>query len=225
MFITNQKSILNHKGMSLVEILVVLFITSILMTGVFYTLSTGKDAWLITDSQMQLQQSARQLLEKVSKELRESGFDKNGTIQVSIVNGGGAGNSDILRFSMPVMCEAGEAVIDANGDVAHWGAPLTWGCSTSSCMDADDDCATVDYKTIQYEKNVSNKFMRSVLNGLGNTVNGSQTELAQNISDFHAVLSVDQNLVTLTITVSKNTDSNRVITATMSMDVYLRNRG
>ncbi len=225
MFITDRKIILNRNGMSLVEVMIVLLITSVLMAGVFYTLSTGRDAWLTTETQIQLQQSARQVLEKVSKELRESGFDKNSVLQLSIVNGGGAGNSDILKFSIPVMCKAGDAVIDVNGDVAHWGAPLTWGCSTSNCMDADDDCATVDYKTIQYQKDAANKFIRSVLNGAGNTVNGSSLEFAQNISDFQTTLSADQNVVTLTLTVSKNTDFKRMISATISMDVYLRNRG
>jgi prepilin-type N-terminal cleavage/methylation domain-containing protein len=224
MFITKPKN-LNRQGMTLVEMMVALLVTSMLMAGVFSTLSSGRDSWLSTDTQIQLQQNARQVLERVSKELRESGIDKNGVVQVTIVNGGGANGSDLLRFSMPVICHSGNSIMDTNGDVAYWGAPLTYGCITSSCMDADDVCATIDYKTVQYEMDASKKFYRSVRNNAGTTVSGSMLEFAQNISDFQASISADNHVVTLVLTLTKNTDSKRSISATISMDVYLRNRG
>ncbi len=211
--------------MSLPEIMVALLVTSILMIGVYSTLSSGRNSWLTTETQIQLQQNARQILERVSKELRESGIDKNNAVQVTIVNGGGSGGSDLLRFSMPVICHSGDSVMDSNGDVAHWGAPLTFGCTTSSCMDADDSCNTVDYKTVQYEMDASNKFIRSVRNNAGTTVSGSSLEFAQNVSDFQASISADNHVVTLVLTMTKNTDFKRSITATITMDVYLRNRG
>jgi len=124
---------------------------------------------------------------------------------------------------MPVQCEVGASVIDASGDVAYWGAPLTWGCTDSSCMDADDDCTTVDYKYVEYRIDSNNQLLRRVLDVGFNVIR--EEIFAQNITDLQAVMSGDQNAITLTFTVLKNTALNRQISTTSSINVYLRNRG
>lgn len=215
--------ITNNKGMSLVEIMVVVGILSLLGGGIFMTMTAGRRAWSDTDIQMQLQESLRLTFQKVSRELRESGVDSGAVLQVTIGDGAGVGSTDTLIFSMPVICQAGGSVTDSNGDVANWGAPLTWGCTNSTCMDADNDCATVDYKFVDYRIDGNNQLLRRVLDGT-NTVVKSDV-FAQNVSDFQAALSANQKAVVLTIAVTGVSDTQRQLSATGSQTVYLRNGG
>lgn len=213
----------NQKGFSLVELMIVVAIFVAMMTAVYAMLTQGQSAWLTTDVQVQLQQDLRQTVEKISKELRETGSDSGGTMQVTIFDGTGAGGSDILRFSMPVICQTGGSVINESGDVANWGAPLTWGCSESSCMDADDACLTVEYKYVEYRIDADNQLLRRVLDASAATVR--QDIFAQNITDMQAVLSGNQNRITLTVTAQRSTDLNRLLSSSQTMEIFLRNRG
>ena len=212
------------KGMSLVELMVVVAILTALIAGLFTVLGAARISWTTTDANNQLVDNLRQTIAKVSKELGQSGSSGGGAMmQVIIGNGAGVGGSDTIKFSIPVICHSGDSLIDSSGSVSYWGAPLTWGCTTSSCMDADDVCATVDYKYLQYEINASNQLLRKVLNAASSTV---RTDVvAQNISDFQAAISADNNVVTLTITASRVSDSRKTVSMTNTTDVYLRNRG
>lgn len=203
------------------ELMVVIFILLVVVGGSFSVLSSGQSAWFAADATMQLEQELRQGLTKAGRELSESGEDKNSVLQVAITNSGGPGNSDLVKFSIPVVCEAGGSVIDTNGDVANWRAPLTFGCTGSGCMDADDDCNTIDYKSLEYRVDNSNQLVRQVFNNVDAVV---RTEIvARNINDFQASLSADQKVVTLTLTGQTSTATNRVITVSKNVDVKLRN--
>ena len=212
----------NKKGFTLVEVLIVVAIIAVMIRGIFLTLSTGQNTWMTTDVQIQLQDNLRITMDRVSKELRESG-SAAGVMKITINDAAGVNGSDIIKFSVPILCNAGTSIINANGDVAYWGAPLTWGCTDSTCMDADDDCNTADYSFIQYELDANKQLIRKVLNPGANVIR--QDVFAQNISDFQASLSADQNVVTLMVTAFKTTNLKRQVTATKSMDVLLRNRG
>lgn len=207
-------------GVTLIEMMMAVAIFVIVVTGVYGALSAGRSTWADSETSVQLQQNLRLVLEKITRELQESGFDKNGTWQVSI-NAGGVNGSSILKFSIPVICHNGDSVIDANGDVAYWGAPLTWGCTSYSCMDADNTCATVDYKYLQYAIDSSNQLLRKVLNNASNLV--QQTIIAGNITGFTVANSADQKVVTLVITAQKTSGTGRSISASATMNVYLRN--
>lgn len=217
-------------GFGLVETLLAVGIMSGVMAGVSVVLGAGKTSWSNTDAQIDLQESIRRTIEKVSREVQESGTDKNGVIQVTILDAGGINNSDIIRFSVPIVCEAGTSVMDANGDVANWGAALTWGCTDSSCMDADNSCLTLDYASTEYLIDANDQLVRRVLNAANNPI---RTDVfAQNVTDLQVWLNVDlvnpelhQRIVTFSLTVQKDTDENRTITATNSVNIYLRNRG
>ena len=63
------------RGFTLVEVLVVTVIFSIILTAGFIVLLAGQSAWSTTDTQIRLQESLRQILQRVSKELQESGTD------------------------------------------------------------------------------------------------------------------------------------------------------
>jgi len=212
----------NIRGFSLVEMMVVMAIFSVMGAVILGVLMTGRDSWHTTDTQISLRENVRIIMSRVSRELQESG-SSGGSMQVTIDNGGGVNGSDILRFSMPVICQQGGVVIDANGDVAYWGAPLTWGCSIFSCMDGDDDCSTVDYKFVEYKMDGNNQLLRRVLNPALTAVR--EDVFAENVTDFQVVLGADSNLATLTVTVSRDTESNRTITSTESINVFFRNRG
>jgi len=210
-------------GFSLVEILIVILILSIMISVMYLSLSAGRDSWNTTNTQIQLQESLRLTIQRISTELRESGKDENGISQVAIANNTGFNNSDVLTFSIPIFCSSTASIIDSNGNVANWGAALTWGCHNSTCMDADDSCLSIDYSSISYLIDSNNQLLRRVLNGVGATVR--EDIFAQNITDFQASINVAETMVTLTITAMKTSDGNRQISENNTINVYLRNRG
>jgi len=184
------------------------------------TLATGQDAWATTNTQIQLQENLRITLEKVAKELRESGSDGNSVMQVTIIDGGGANIPDIVRFSIPVLCAASGSIMNGSGDVANWGAPLRWGCSEQSCVNG---CSTADYKFIEYKVDNNQKLLRRVLDE--NLTLVTSSVFANNVSNLKATLSGDQNVITLDVTLDKTSDMNRQEPVVGRVDVFLRNRG
>ena len=218
-----EKRKIGKKGFGLVELFAVVAIISALTATVNLMISAGQSAWFNSDAQFELQSNLRRAFEKLSRELQESGKDKNGMLQVTLYDGTGVNGTDIVRFSMPALCQNNMSVIDVNGDVAYWGAPLTWGCTTSSCMDADNDCATVDYKYIEYYVDSSNRLIRRVLDNVGNEVR--QDTVALNITNLQASFSADHNVVTVVLTGQTQSVLKRTLSASTSVGVYLRNRG
>ncbi|MCK5580851.1 MAG: prepilin-type N-terminal cleavage/methylation domain-containing protein [Candidatus Omnitrophica bacterium] len=203
-----------QSGFSIMEVLVAVVILAVVAGGLFLILSTGRAAWYTADVTIQLRQNLRHTVERVVAELRQTQ-----TAQQQVIEGGGVGSTDAIRFSIPVVCSTTASVIDASGDVAYWGAPLTWGCAQPSCMDADDDCGTVDYKFIEYLVDNSNQLVRRVLDGGTSLVR--QDVFAQNITDFQ--VTETGNGIQIQATTEQATTMNRVLTARTSMNVYLRN--
>lgn len=213
----------NQNGVTLVELMVVIGICGFMLTSIYTTFITGQATWFTADSAIELRDNIRTSAEKMARELRESGFNSAAASQVTLVDGGGANSTDLLRFSMPVLCSTSANLLDSSGNVANWGAPLTWGCTTSSCMDADNSCGTVDYKYVQYEINSSNELVRKVLSpGLAVA---RQDIIASNVTNMQITQSADQNVITIQLTAQKLSPMRKVITLTKSLDVYLRNRG
>ncbi len=118
-------------GFTLVEAIVVMGIFSLIMGGASLVLFSGQSVWATLDGDIQIQESLRNAMEKVSKEIKQSGSDGAGVMQLTIYDGTGVNASDVIRFSVPV-CTCSNIVIDENGDVASWGAPLAWG--SLSCI-------------------------------------------------------------------------------------------
>lgn len=252
------------KGFTLVEVLVTTLILSVVLMIGHIALLAAEAAWSTTDTQIRLQENLRQILERVSRELQESGADSNGALQVSILDGNGPNATDALRFSIP-LCVCDNNPLDANGHIAFWGAPLLWGKTNcpgdmrletngkvqichlppgnpnnpqslevaSSAVAAHlahgdwlGDCAPCSItsnKFIEYRINTDGQILRQVLNDTGTLVQSNI--FADDISDFQAVLSADQKTVTLTVSVSALTSHDRQITASRSLNIYLRNRG
>ena len=121
----------NKNGFTLVEVMIAMALFVVVGTAGSMLLYSGQLSWSVTDTNIQLTENLRQILLRVSVELQESGTNSAGTLQVAVLDNigeGGEGGSDILRFSVPI-CLCGMSVIDDDGEVAHWGAPLLWGQS------------------------------------------------------------------------------------------------
>jgi frataxin-like iron-binding protein CyaY len=96
------------------------------MGGASMVLFSGQSVWATLNSEIQLQENLRNAMEKVSKEMKQTGSNGAGVMQLAISDGAGVNNSDVVRFSVPV-CVCSNLAIDEAGDVADWGAPLAWG--------------------------------------------------------------------------------------------------
>lgn len=208
----------NLKGMSLVEILVVVLITAIMVGGGAFALMAGNSSWFTSEAAIQLQENLRKVFDQLTAELRQTRLSK-----ITITVGAGANTSDNIKFSIPVICHVGDRILDANGDVAHWGATTRWGCRDAACMDADDNCATVEYANIQYELIAGDQLVRKVLDNADSLVR--QDVIANNISKIQASLigapnqGVHIDLTAKTLSVVK-----RDLTMTVGGDVYFRNK-
>ena len=211
------------RAFSLTETMVVVAILAVVTTGAFVMLSSGQATWFTIDTQIGLQDNLRQTANKISRELNQSGFDQSATAQYTVSDAAGVNASDIIKFSIPVICHQNDNFLDANSNIAHWGAPLTWGCADYTCMDADNNCATVDYKFIQYSINTNNQLVRKVLDPVGTVKR--QDILAQDIVDLQITVSADKNVLTMTITARRKSALNRTLTSSTTFAVYLRNRG
>jgi hypothetical protein len=192
-----------------------------LIASTYNTFLTGQSLWTKVDQSISLDDNLRKAFDRIVPELSTSGHDKRGFFQVAISNNGGANGSDVLRFSIPVICEANGNPIDPQGDTAHWGAPVTWGCAQASCMDEDNNCETVEYKYIEYLLDDKNTLLRRVLDYSQSQVR--EDVIASNIANFQAEANFNQRMVTLTLTAQNDPASRLKRTATSEMNVYLRN--
>jgi len=251
------KSILREKsGFSLAEVLIVALILSVIIGGGYSVMSSGESAWFTTDANIQMHENLRQVIQKVARELQESGSSRDYTdpcnsvmsMRVVISDGAGAGGSDILRFSVPIVCQATGSPIGTSAhacsvagcsvtissnplvtqncpssgsitvtEVANWGTSFMWG-DTSSI-----DCVNDDYDRVEYRVDANNQLVRRVLNTGGALLR--EDVFAQNITDFQAVLSGDQNAVTITVTAQKVSSMGRAMSSSRTINVFLRNRG
>jgi prepilin-type N-terminal cleavage/methylation domain-containing protein len=123
--------ITKNNGFTLIEAIIVMGIFSLIMGGASMVLFSGQSVWSTLDIEIRLQENLRNAIERVSKEVGQSGSDQDGVMRLTINNGAGVNNSDIIGFSIPV-CVCSNIAIDADGNVANWGAPLTWG--SLSCI-------------------------------------------------------------------------------------------
>lgn len=204
------------KGFSYVELMVTVAIISLMAAGGFAALSAGEASWFTAEASIQVQENLRKALDYVTAELRESHL-----AQVDIAQGTGFNATDIVTFSIPVICHAGDNLLNANGDVAHWGATLRWGCRDAACMDLNDTCSSVEYKFIRYEVVTGNQLVRKVLDN-ANTVM-RQDIVAHNITDFQARI-VAGSLIELILQSQVTSVLNRPVQATVQNNIAFRNK-
>lgn len=207
----------NQKAFTLIELLVTLTIISLMVAGGYAALSSGEASWFTAEAGIQVQENLRKALDQMTEELRQSKFS-----QVAVVQSGGTNSTDTIQFSIPVICHVGDNLLDNNGDVAHWGATLRWGCRDAACMDSNDTCSSVEYKFIKYEVISGNTLVRQVLNPAATSVR--QDVIAHNISDFQIVAPDASSPMTLTLSSQVQSVLNRALTATVQNSVDFRNK-
>ena len=82
-------------GLSLVEILVAVAIFVFIAGGIIAVFTVGQSTWQQTETHIELQQDLRKAMVRVTKELRESGFNASASCMVSIDDDGGENSTDI----------------------------------------------------------------------------------------------------------------------------------
>lgn len=213
----------NNRGLSLAELLVSLTIVTFCFAVIFSLLGNANSSFFNADANIDLRNSLRLASDKLSTELRNTGYKSN-VAQFAIVDGNGPNNSDTIRFAIPILCtNTMTTILDVNGNPAYWGAPLTWGCNSSSCMDADNSCLIQEYRYIQYSLNNSNQLERKVLDGSLATVANSTTIMGQDIINFQA--SITGAEFTITLTGQKVSSVKKTLTATYTSNVLINNQG
>lgn len=213
-----------EKAFSLIEMLFVTAIFIFVVIAVFSLLGNAQSSFFNSDTATDVRNNLRIASEKISLELRNTGYQSN-TAQFTIQDSAGYGNSDIIRFSMPILCSSTSTLLDTNGNPSYWGAPLNWGCNTYTCMDANGSCSTLEYKYVQYEINSSNQLIRKILDGSFATVSNSSSIITQNISNMQISLSVDTHMMTIVLSGVKTSPNGKTVTVTHASDVLLNNLG
>jgi len=237
----------NTKGFTLPEVLISVAILAATVGITAQIFLSGQNTWFTSDAKIQMQESLRKALYRVGTELRQATGKRTFTDgsfcdvldaptactpHIYVQSGAGVSGSDIVRFEMPVVCQSNAAYLNNAGDIAHWGAPLTWGCSAYTCMDANNDCGTVEYKFVEYRLNSSKQLVREVLDA--SLVVKRTDVIADNITGFQAAQTIDTQStaatsddvvikITLTAAVQKQAANRRILTAQASLEVYLRN--
>lgn len=212
-----RRVIFTDRGFSFVEMLVAITLAVILLGAGGVMMISGHETWSAGDAHIKMQENVRLALDRMASELRLSNTI-SGQGDVQIIHGAGLGGSDAIKFSIPVVCQTG-AELMINDAVAHWGAPLRWGCRDSSCMDADNNCATIDYKYIYYTVNANGHLERRVLDSMSVPV--VVETMAPELTDLRFFL--NGSVLTITVTVQEETQGGRIVSYTTSQDVYLRN--
>ncbi len=212
-------------GYTLPELMLALSILIFLMTVVFSLLLASQGAFNTADAGIQLRTILRNVSQKMSWELQHTGHDAVAGAQFTIMPGAGFNGSDVVRFSVPVACDATSNFLDpATSNPAHWGAYLTWGCDQASCADADGDCATVEYRYMQYELSSSGSILRKVLDPSYAVV--ATQSVADSISDLRFSPSPTTGVatgVTFLISGQKTSHSGLVITDGINQTVRFMN--
>ena len=205
---------MKHNGFTMVEMMVVSLLVIGIVGGLYFIFSTGQASWFATDADIRLRNSLRKSLQRISMELRQSRSD-----QKFVFDNTGVGGSDIVRFSVPIICKADGSLIDSNGDIPNWGAPLNWGCTTLACMDQDQDCSVIEYKYVEYLLNNDQELRREILDAGVNLVKSDL--VASGITDFQ--VTDNGTMVHLSASAQRQGDNNRLLSAQAELDVFLRN--
>jgi prepilin-type N-terminal cleavage/methylation domain-containing protein len=215
-------------GYSMVELMVTMVIFLSLLGAVATTMNVGEDSWPTVAADLEIREITRDARERITREFQNSGINQDGVSQMQVIAGNGADGTDVVKFAVPILCDENQGWIDDNGEIAHWGATLTWRCSCSEgdrsciteCMDPDGDCANIEYSHIQYVKNPLDQLIRQVINFNGDVLRSDL--IAENVTDFQ-VEPTDRCLYTFRMTVRKSTPRKRDMELTSVWQVHARN--
>jgi len=210
---------MKREAFTLIETLIAVAIFVILIGGIFTVLSMGRSSWYQADLSIELQQNLRRGMDRIVRELHESGCENVDHVPVDICEASeyrveisddtGINNTDILKFSM---------YLDCNG-TKRWAAPLYWACKDASCLDQDSECGTIEYYKVEYLMNSENQLTRRVLDTGESLVR--EDVIAGNIQDFQ--VSRNGDIVDVQISVEGTDVFGRYLTYNLNNQAYLRN--
>lgn len=213
----------SQRGVTLWELMIAMTIISFCLSAIFGLLGNANASFFNADVNIDLRNSLRLASDKMTTELRNTGY-KAGVAQFAILTGAGVNGSDIIRFAIPIQCSnTMTTILDASGNPAYWGAPLTWGCNNSSCMDANNDCSVAEYRYIQYSLNGSQQLERKILDGALSAVSGGTTVIANYISNFNVSLASEK--FTIVLTGQKESAVNKTFTVSYTSKLLINNQG
>src|SRR4030067_1285813 len=83
----NQRTIINRKGLTIIELLVALVIFSIVIAGTYRLFISQSRAYTVQDQVVETQQSIRSAMEILLRDLRMTGFDNDSlNSKITILN-------------------------------------------------------------------------------------------------------------------------------------------
>lgn len=195
---------MKNSGFTFIEVMITLLVFSIISLALWAVLSTGKHAWHIGKTQIELQQETRKAMDWITKELRQSG---SAHVQIS-------GLGTTITFQVPVDWDNDGDIVDADGNI-EWGA------------DGNENWA------IQYLLNNNRWLLRRTLDAYpnGNQI-GMDKILADSIrSDtpppnalmFTGIPAGAPTVIEIEISAQKSAIPRQLIQATLGSQVTLRN--
>ncbi len=120
--ILSPKGDLSLAGFTLIEVLIVSFLASIIISAIFMVMSSGRTSWYDADSQISLQQELRKAMRQITEDLRQSGTsqislpsDGNSYSNVSFYVSTGIDGSGMIEWStdpINISLSGGQAIRD-----------------------------------------------------------------------------------------------------------------
>lgn len=106
-------------GFTLIELMVVIFIFLIISAAVYGILTIGRQSWYIGSTQVELQQEVRRGMDRMIRELRQSG--QNTIVDVPADDS----SYSTITFQIPEDTDGDGDVIDDGGNI-EWGSQITY---------------------------------------------------------------------------------------------------
>lgn len=141
-------------GFTLVELIVVIFIFSIIMAAIFAVLSMGRQSWHTGSTQVDLQQETRRGMDRMVKELRQSGQTKLFTIIGGVTAPFPANNTP---YNTIIFQKA--QGWDSVNDVINWGNQITYSLAGNQAQRASAGSTTIlanKVATLEFKRSPDN---------------------------------------------------------------------
>lgn len=205
----------NEAGFTLLEVMVSIFISTILLFSVFYIMSMAETVFRSNDMYYRLDQDAMQTLRSISREI---GQTSPNAAPAHLVLTTDANANTVVRFQIPVDWDNdGDADTGGLNPQAEWGAYDSVGTSSSGRLGA----------WVRYSVNSSNQLSREVLDSSLATIASATKIIANNIQTFTVSKSQSNLTMTATLrstdTIGKKGTSSRQFNATVNTTTMLRN--
>ena len=113
------------RGFSLVEVLITVFIFSLIFMASFAVLSAGKGSWYTGDVEVEISQGIRKSLLTMNRQLRQS---RSSVISTVLPNGSYYNN---ITFKIPQDLDSDGDVINATGSM-EWSANITYSLNANN---------------------------------------------------------------------------------------------